>query len=143
MGNMRKSLYEQFGRDAGKVLQGGMMDAADEQPLPERFRVTYADPGNRVLLTDAETGRQVFVGVFALREVRKVLFDLFGPPVPLDERIRKVVDWWNASMKANKIRERVSYDEVMEHVRGGTGSDATRGWCNRVLVVEIPGMVKR
>jgi hypothetical protein len=75
---MKKSLHEQFGRDAPRVLSGIMQDQAEKTPLPTRFQVKVADRPSAVVILDTETCRSSRVGLFAYGECRRVLNDLFG-----------------------------------------------------------------
>jgi hypothetical protein len=57
-------------------LRGGMVGAAERQHLPARF-ATRQHHTPAVVITDTQTGRAITVPLFAYREVRAALADLF------------------------------------------------------------------
>ncbi len=60
----------------------------------------------------------------------------------LESRIREVVYTWPQWSRAERCRMEDVFEEIMEHVRDGTGNRFVREFCNRVLVPKIEGMVK-
>ena len=76
----RKSLHENFGSDAPKILSGMIQDAAEKNALPERF-MGKNDPngtGATVIIVDTTTMRQVTLGLCDYPGARKALNALFG-----------------------------------------------------------------
>jgi len=73
-----KSLHEEYGSDAPKILGVGIVKAAEKSPLPARFTAkrTLNDPS--VTIVDAETGKESVVSLCHYNGVRKALNDLFG-----------------------------------------------------------------
>ncbi|QST02469.1 hypothetical protein IMZ31_23760 (plasmid) [Pontibacillus sp. ALD_SL1] len=67
------ALQEELGE-----LRGGIVDQANRQAMPARFKVKAHKDAPRMILTDTETDRTVEVPLFAYREVRKALHGLFG-----------------------------------------------------------------
>lgn len=64
-------------------LRGGMIGAAEQVPLPARFA---AEPcGNKVTITDQNTGRDVVVGLCDYLGARVVLSVLFPDDLPCQE----------------------------------------------------------
>ena len=65
-------------REEIQTLRGGLYTAAEQQPLPSRF-TTEPDPNRpAVIITDTTSGRQCTVSLYAYREVRGVLTELFA-----------------------------------------------------------------
>lgn len=64
-------------RNQVQTVRGGMMDAAEQSPLPDRFKVENDADYPCVWITDSTTGRRARVSLFAYRVVRDVLSDLF------------------------------------------------------------------
>ena len=60
-------------------LRSLLMNAAEEQPMPNRFssRPAATGPGS-CIITDHETGRTTCVSLSAYRDVRKALNNLFA-----------------------------------------------------------------
>jgi hypothetical protein len=59
----------------------------------------------------------------------------------LPERIEKVVRDWPQWSRAERAKMPQLVEEILDHVRNGTGNRFVREWCNRVLVPRVPGMV--
>lgn len=59
-------------------LRGGIVGAAEKNPLPARFEVEYSATHPRVIISDKQTGRKVEVPLFGYGVVREVLNTLFG-----------------------------------------------------------------
>jgi hypothetical protein len=65
-------------REQTQTLRGEMADAAERQPMPPRFSAE-SDPNRpAMIITDAQTGRQTTVPLFAYGEVRAALTELFS-----------------------------------------------------------------
>lgn len=65
-------------REQVEEVRGGIAATAEKTPLPERF-VTMEDGDlPSVTIVDTETGKSVSVPLFAYREVRDILNQLFG-----------------------------------------------------------------
>ena len=61
-----------------QTLRGGMASVAEQQPIPARF-TSEADPNKPAfIITDTLTGRQTTVALYAYREVRQSLTELFA-----------------------------------------------------------------
>jgi hypothetical protein len=60
------------------TLRGGMVQAANSNPLPERFKVEPVLGAPRMDITDTQTGRKTTVPIFAYGEVRRALNELFS-----------------------------------------------------------------
>jgi hypothetical protein len=60
----------------------------------------------------------------------------------LPERIETVIREWPQWSPAERAKMPQLIEEIMDHVRNGTGNGFVRSWCNRVLVPRIPGLVK-
>lgn len=61
-----------------KSLRGGMLSQAEKNELPARFEVQPHKEFPRMIIKDTESGNVTEVPLFAYREVRKVLNDLFN-----------------------------------------------------------------
>lgn len=77
MKNKNKSLHTELGQKAVPAIKGAMINAAEEQQLPDRFVVdSSATP--KIKITDKITGRSTVIGLFAYGDVRQALNDLFA-----------------------------------------------------------------
>ena len=60
-------------------LRGSILEAADKQSLTERFLIKENPrEGASRIIVDTETGRETSVPLFAFREVKEALDNLFG-----------------------------------------------------------------
>ncbi|MNB84022.1 hypothetical protein D3C81_384480 [compost metagenome] len=59
-------------------LRGAIGNTAEKQPMPERFEATPLADDPSIMILDTETGKSTIVPIFAYREVRKALNELFG-----------------------------------------------------------------
>lgn len=61
-----------------QAVRGGMVGAAEKNPLPARFTVTPRTDRPCLTIRDTETGRETTIGLCDYYGARKVLGDLFG-----------------------------------------------------------------
>lgn len=73
-----KSLHEEYGSDAPKVLGIGMVSAAEKSPIPARFKARSIEGKAQMIVLDTETGKEATVSLCHYIGVRKALTDLFG-----------------------------------------------------------------
>ena len=59
-------------------LRGSIVAAAERLPVPSRFEVRPHPDASAIVITDAATGREITVPLFAYGEVRRVLDGLFS-----------------------------------------------------------------
>jgi hypothetical protein len=64
-------------RKIGRI-RGGMVDAAERNPLPARFVVRQHEFKPHVIILDRETGQEASVALCDYYGARKLLNDLFG-----------------------------------------------------------------
>lgn len=62
----------------GEAIRGDMPIPPAPAALPARFTAAVTDKGNGAVVTDTETGRVAEVGLYAYREVVRVLSAFFG-----------------------------------------------------------------
>lgn len=59
-------------------LRGGMVAAAEREPMPERFSAVPHPDRPAMVIVDENTGRSTTVGLYAYAETRRVLRELFA-----------------------------------------------------------------
>jgi hypothetical protein len=59
-------------------MRGGMVAAAEAQPMPPRFSAVPHPDRPAMVVVDEETGRSTTVGLYAYGATRQALQDLFG-----------------------------------------------------------------
>lgn len=65
-------------KDQLQSLRGAMVGAAETFPLPRRFQTEAHPDRPAIIITDAATGRQASVSLYAYGATRQVLNELFG-----------------------------------------------------------------
>ncbi len=59
----------------------------------------------------------------------------------LPEKIEAIIRAWPQWSRAERAKMDEVVEEILDHVKNGTGNGFIRSWCNRVLAPKMPGVI--